>query len=222
MRFFTAKYDMQTGQRLWARVQSPPVTRDVRPTAIEVDRLGFVVVAGSWATSRGLDAVVLRYRATDGATNWVVSRDIGNQDQFVTAMALTPDGHIITAGTTTDPASFLHRAWVAKMSPTAGRTVWQTLGPAYGLSARPSGIALAANGDVHLVGTTTPDRSNSQLFVTKLLGTTGAVSAGLLIPGAAIQATGPSVRLPASGRLHLGASMIGAKGDSAAAVMQFR
>ncbi|MCW5938975.1 MAG: PQQ-binding-like beta-propeller repeat protein [Fimbriimonadaceae bacterium] len=222
MRFFTAKYDMQTGQRLWARVQSPPVTRDVRPTAIEVDRLGFVVVAGSWTTARGLDAVVLRYRASDGVPNWVVSRDIGNQDQFVTAMALSPDGQIFTAGTTTDPVSLLHRAWVAKMSPSGGQTLWQTLGPAYGMSARPSGIALAANGDVHVVGTTTPDRSSSQLFTTRLLGTTGAVSAGLLMPGAAIQPTGPSVRLLANGRLQIGATMIGAKGDSAATLMQFR
>jgi hypothetical protein len=222
VRVFTAKFEMQSGNRLWARVQSPPVRRDARPVAVEPDRLGFVVVAGHWTTSRGMDAFLLRYRASDGATNWVVSRDINNQCEIVTSLAVAPDGQILTAGTTTDPVSQLRRSWVAKTSPAGGRSVWQTLGPAYGLSSVPTGLVLAPNGDLTLVGTSTPDRAASQLFLTRVLGSTGAVSHGLLVSGASVSGRGPTVRLAGNGRLHVGATMMGAKGDTSAAVMQFR
>jgi outer membrane protein assembly factor BamB len=130
---------------------------------------------------------------------WQQRRDLGAQNQLVTAGAIDPQGNVavtcLTPGTTgTD-------AWTLKLAASNGNPLWNRLAPSGGGSNFPTAVTFGPSGNVFLTGYTFTGTGAAH-FLARLNGGNGTLAWSVTSGGAATSfALDPALAVCPNGRL---------------------
>jgi FG-GAP-like repeat/Divergent InlB B-repeat domain len=184
------RYSSVDGHLLWDAVSD--TTTVGTPTAMTADANGDVYVTGSIAAPQSSDARTVKFNGSTGAEIWRVTyAGAGGGNDSGSAIAISPDGHIIVASwvseTTQDPSALTLR--VEKRNRLNGDVIWaSTLGLTYGVA---PALVVDATGNVFVSGTVKQVQgfSTSAQRIAKYDGASGA----LLWTVDSIPGAGPSL-----------------------------
>jgi len=165
--YVTVKYD-RDGNELWVARYSSPGNADDQAKALVVDRWGNVYVAGTSWTQETADYVTVKYDP-DGNELWV-ARYPGTEDSnaYVAAIALDVSRKVqnvyVTGGSWTASGGYDYAT--IKYDPD-GNELWVAIYNSPGdLGDYPAGLAVDAQGDVYVTGTSRGEDSYTYDYFT--------------------------------------------------------
>ena len=166
---FVIKYASANGAVLWG----PTILQNVNPLRMVIDDSGNAIVTGwSYNLSGTYVARTARVSGSDGAIDWDVTYDTGQQGDIARALAVDGDGNAILVGDTTD-SNYLYSWFVVKYAAADGSVMW---GPWSGPPGQPLAVAVDGGGDVFVTGDGAFPSSKMATF--KLDGADGSVAWG--------------------------------------------
>ena len=172
---FVIKYASANGAVVWG----PTILPNAEPLRMVLDAAGNALVTG-WAYSASFTYVArtARISGSDGAIDWDVTYDTGQQGDIARALAVDGDGNAILVGDTTDN-NYLDSWFAVKYAAADGSVMW---GPWSGPAGSPLAVATDAAGDLFVTGGAALPSSEMTTF--KLAGADGAVLWGpVLVEG---------------------------------------
>jgi IPT/TIG domain/Putative Ig domain/S-layer homology domain len=139
------KYASANGAVVWG----PTILQDVQPLRMVLDAAGNALVTG-WTYSASFTYVArtARISGNDGAIDWDVNYDTGQQGDIARALAVDGDGNAILVGDTTDN-NYVYSWFAVKYAAANGSVMW---GPWNGPAGSPLAAATDAAGDVFVTG----------------------------------------------------------------------
>jgi hypothetical protein len=168
------KYSAKDGSQLWS-TPFDAFGDDNYPAKMQVDSNNDVIFAGfSFKTAtdgREINGVVAKYRGSDGALLWSATHRVTGFTYFFD-LALDANGDVIVAGTA--GGGLLTSVLVAKYKGSSGSLVWtkNDLGIIPNVYDSAIAVAVDANGDAYVAGTTLVG-FNNQYLVVKYAGSSG-------------------------------------------------
>ncbi|WP_181885134.1 SBBP repeat-containing protein [Pontibacter diazotrophicus] len=166
--FATVRYEATTGEQMWVQHYDSPAKSPDYAKAVGVDNAGGVYVTGS---SGGMDFITdyatVRYDATTGAQTWVqrYNGPAGSEEQ-ATAMAVGNAGVIVT-GSSLDSEWSSDYATVRYATSTGEQTWIQRLAGADNSDDYSVSVAVDAEGNSYVAGTSMKQENFSQLTTVK-------------------------------------------------------
>jgi predicted Rdx family selenoprotein len=171
--YYTAKYASSDGALIWERRHDGPASGTDHPVALVVDADGHVVVTGYTETANGKTQwFTIKYAGGDGSILWAKADD-GGSDGRPTALAVDGQGDVGVAGFIKTEATGVD-TYTAKYAAATGAVLWsRTFTSAGRRDDRVDALAMTAEGDLLVAGTSHPSGFAGPVPVLMLYGSAG-------------------------------------------------